>query len=354
MDLKHRGLVTGVGSLPYREAEPALTVIWDNVPQIPHWPQLPMAGADEGFSVQYLQALIKLGLVKADDKLYFDLDSPHWLEGVTEFYSIYLAALEGDKGSQEKFGFPPEAARGFYAFVQDLKSRGTRQAVYLKGQLSGPLTVGFQLTGPDKRACYYDPQLRDILVKNLTLHGVWQVKTLQEFGLPVMMIVDDPGLYAYGISTYVTLSREDIIADLNAVYGGIQAQGAVAGAHVCAGMDWTVLFDTQVEILNFDAYEYFDSMKVYAAQLKSFLERGGVLSWGIVPTSQKILTETPESLLARLEGYLDELVQRGVPRSLILNQSLFTPSCGTGTLSPELAGKIYHILGGLREMIQKL
>ncbi len=352
MELNDRGLVTGVGSLPYREADLALSVIRDNVPQIPHWPQLPLAGADEGFSVQYLQALIKLGLVKADDKLYFDQDSPNWLERVTEFYTLYLAALEGD--DQEKFAFPPEAARGFYAFVQDLKERGTRQALYLKGQLSGPLTVGFQLTGPDKRACYYDPQLRDILVKNLALHAIWQVRTLKQFGLPVIMIVDDPGLYAYGLSTHVTLSREEIIADLNAVYSGIQAQGAAAGAHVCAGMDWTVLFDTQVEIVNFDAYEYFDSMKVYANRLKDFLERGGVLSWGIVPTSQKILDETPESLLSRLDGYLDELAERGVPRSLVLQQSLFTPSCGTGTLSPELALRIYQTLGDMRERLKNL
>jgi len=344
MKLAEKGLLTGVGSLPYTEAKPALEMIWNHVPLLPHWPQLPMAGVDENFSLQYLQALVGLGLVKSDDGLYYDLADPKWLDKVTEFYSIYLNAVEGDSSSLERFSFPPEAARGFYAFVKDLKEGGTRQALYLKGQLSGPLTVGFQLNSPDKKPCYYDPQLRDILVKNLALHGIWQVKKLKEFGLPVIMMVDEPGLYAFGSSTHITLAREEIISDLNAIYAGIKAEGASVGTHVCAGTDWTLLFDSEVEIVNFDAYDFFDSMKVFPEQLDAFLRRGGVLAWGIVPTSAKILAESPTSLTDRFEGYLKELEARGISRGLVLDQSIFTPSCGTGTLGAELAERIYQTL----------
>lgn len=354
MQLAEKGLLTGVGSLPYREAQPALETIWNYVPQIPHWPQLPMAGADEGFSIQYVQALVDLGLVKSDGGLFFDLADPLWLDRVTEFYSLYLSAEAGDQTSLERFSFPPESARGFYAFVRDLEQAGTRQALYLKGQLSGPLTVGFQLKSPDKKPCYYDPQLRDILVKNLALHGIWQVKKLKEFGLPVIMTVDDPGLYAFGLSTHVTLQREEIVADLNAIYSGLKAEGARVGTHVCAGMDWTLLFESQVEIVNFDAYEYFDSIKVYPEQLNSFLQRGGVLAWGIVPTSAKIATESPETLILRLEVYLKELEVRGVSRTLVLEQSIFTPSCGTGTLDSGVAQRIYQTLSGLGVLIKNL
>jgi hypothetical protein len=349
-----QGIVTGVGSLPYLEPTRALELIWGTVPQAPHWAQLPMSGTEEGFSNQYLQALIELGLVTGDEAPYFDLDHPKWLDRVTEFYEIYIAAIEGDGKALDRFAFPRTAAKGFYAFIEDLKQHGTREARFLKGQLSGPLTVGFQLTSPDRRACYYDPQLKDILLKNLALHAIWQVRTLKSFGLPVIMVVDDPGLYAYGMSTHVTLNREEIISDLNSVFAGIKEEQALVGTHVCAATDWTLLFDTDVDIINFDAYEYFESMKVYSGQLAGFLARGGTLSWGLVPTSQKVLSESPESLLLRFQQYLAVLEGRGVAPSLILKQSMFTPSCGTGTLSIELAERIYRTLAELGRLIEKL
>lgn len=354
MQLPKKFLLTGVGSLPFREPGPALELIWRSVPNVPHWPQLPRAGSDEGFSVQYLQALIKMGLVVAKEGLYFDTNAPEWLERLTEFYTLYLSALEGEQGVLDSFGFPPEAARGFYAFQSDLHQNGKRDAVCLKGQLSGPLTVGFQLTGPDKRACYYDPQLRDVLVKNLALHALWQVRTMQTFDLPVLIMVDEPGLYAYGASSHITLTREEIQQDLNTIYDVVKGEGAWVGTHVCAGTDWTVLFESHVDVINFDAYGYFDSMKVYAGRLRDFLAGGGVLSWGIVPTSQDILKEDAKSLFERFTGYLQELEQRGIERKLILEQSIFTPSCGTGTLSGELAEKIHQTLadfGGLLETL---
>ncbi|MDA8442074.1 MAG: hypothetical protein M0Z55_06825 [Peptococcaceae bacterium] len=348
------GLITGVGSLPFSTAEPALDLIWQSLPLAPHWPQLPKAGHQEGFSSQYVQALVRLGLVCDEASLYFTTNSSAWVAGLTAFYDLYLTALDGDEAALANFAFPLQAARGFYAFVDDIKQNGTRQAVCLKGQLSGPLTVGFQLTDPDKKASYYDSQLRDIVVKNLALHAIWQVKTLQQFKLPVIMMVDDPSLYAYGASTHVTLTREEIIADLNTVFQGIKQAGAKVGTHVCAGMDWTLLFDTDVEIINFDAYGYFDSMKVYAGRLNEFLTRGGVISWGIVPTSQTVLDESAASLFQRFKGYVQELEDRGIERELLLRQSMYTPSCGAGTLSLELADKIYATLQEFGRLVKQL
>lgn len=331
-----------------------LELIWQTVPQVPHWAQLPKSGTEEGFSNQYLQALINMGLVSGGDSVYFDLDHPAWLSRVTEFYQLYIAAAEGNDEALERFAFPRSAAKGFYAFLDDLELQGPRNALYLKGQLSGPLTVGFQLTGPDKKACYYDPQLKDILVKNLSLHARWQVKQLSRFGLPVIMVVDDPGLYVYGMSTHVTLNREEIIADLNSVFAGVKGEQALAGVHVCAGTDWTLLFDSNVDIINFDAYEYFDSMRIYSAELAGFLSRGGKVSWGLVPTSQKILSETPASLLQRFRQYLGDLAGRGISTLQVLEQSMFTPSCGTGTLSPELAERIYGTLAEFGNLVKQL
>jgi len=166
------------------------------------------------------------------------------------------------------------------------------------------------------------------------------------------MMIDDPGFYAYGASTHVTLERERLIADLNIIAEGIVRQGGIPGVHVCAGMDWTLLFDSKVQVVNFDAYEYMTSMMVQAEPLNRFLARGGVLSWGIVPTQAEIWPES-DTLAQRLKNNMAELVKRGVDESLLCSQCIITPSCGTGTLTVEVAEQIYKLLGEMGTCLEK-
>jgi len=84
-------------------------------------------------------------------------------------------------------------------------------------------------------------------------------------------------------------------------------------------------------------------MICYPAELQGFLERGGRVAWGIVPTSEQALHESGASLLARMFDLWDRLAQLGVDRVLLQRQSLITPACGTGLLSEELARTIYSL-----------
>lgn len=345
-----RFLATGVGSVPHTSGEEALGLIWKSVPFAPHWPQLPNLGADSSFIGQYLNALIETGVIGDVQNPKFQIEEADWVERMTEFYSLYLEGIEGNEQALERFGFSSKGREGFEAFYCDLQRYGTREAMLLKGQLSGPLTVGMQITDKNRRSSYYDDTLRDMLVKTLALHAEWQTKQLRKLGLPVLMTIDDPGLYGFGASTHITLNREQLLEDLNAIFEGILRQGGIPGVHVCAGMDWTLLFDSKVQVVNFDAYDYMQSMMALAEPLKRFLTRGGILSWGIVPTNPAAWEETAQSLILRLENNITELVKRGVDEALLRQQSMITPSCGTGTLEMGLSEHIYKLLseiGGL-------
>jgi len=347
---KPQFLATGVGSIPLTNGEDALELIWNSVPHAPHWPQLPRLGAESAFVGQYLNALIETGVIADIEVPKFQVDASDWVDRLTAFYTLYLEALEGDQQALERFGFSSQGGEGFEAFCRNLEQYGTRNAVLLKGQLSGPLTLGMQITDKSRKASYYDDTLRDMLVKTVTLHAEWQTKRLSQFGLPVLMIIDDPGLYAFGTSSHITLTREPIIEDLNSIVEGINKQGGIAGVHVCAGMDWTVLFDSDVQVVNFDAYDYMQSMIALAEPLNRFLKRGGILSWGIVPTNPIVLAETSLSLKLRLEDNIQELVKRGIDETLLRQQSMLTPSCGTGTLSKEMAEHVYRLLSELGDL----
>jgi len=337
-------LPTGVGSMPHATGEDALSLIWENVPMAPHWPQLPRLGAESSFVVQYLNALLETGVIEDVKTPKFQVEASDWVERITAFYTLYLEAIEGNEQALERFGFSLQGGEGFEAFCQDLERYGTREALLLKGQLSGPLSMGMQITDKNRRSSYYDDTLRDMLVKTLALHAEWQTKRLKKFGLPVLMMIDDPGLYGFGASTHITLERAPLIEDLNSIVEGILRQGGIPGVHVCAGMDWTLLFDSKVQVVNFDAFDYMQSMMALAKPLNAFLIRGGILSWGIVPTNPIAWEQSAQSLKILLENNIAELVKRGVDETLIRQQSLLTPSCGTGTLEIGLAEHVYKLL----------
>lgn len=355
MVFKPAGMATGIGSLPFTEPGEALSLIFDHLPEAPHWPQLPQRGEREGFVYQSMNPLVEMGLlVKEGDKILFDTNGEHWVENMTEFYTVYLAAEEGDPEALEHFAVPHQSATGFYALLEALKEGGTGDARYLKGQEAGPLTAGFQLTDAAGRAAYYDHQLRDIVVKTLAMHARWQTGVLSRFGLPVMFFIDEPAIGVYGKGIYITVTREMILDDINTIAGAVHAAGGITGVHSCDAIDWTILFESQVQIVSLDHYNFGNSLIPTAKELKQYLERGGVIAWGLVPTNENAFSESMDTLLARLENTWGELEKRGVDRELLKQQCIITPACGTGLLGAELAQKIYKLTRQVSEQMVKI
>ncbi|TEB13119.1 hypothetical protein [Pelotomaculum propionicicum] len=353
MVFEPKGLATGIGSLPHTGAEEALSVVKKYVPCIPHWPQLPQRGRQENIAEQFLKPLVNIGLLVDDgDRVYFDTTRPDWADNLTAFYSLYLAYEDGDLTVLDQFAFEEDSAAGFYAFMEDLK-KGAGSARVLKGQVVGPLTAAFQLKDERGRFAYYNDQLRDLIVKTIALHSVWQVIQLKKFGLPVLIFIDEPSIRVYGKSSYITVTKEAIKEDLEAVFQAVHSAGALAGVHCCDAIDWSILFESSVEVVNFDAYNYFSSIVPFIASLKEFLKRGGLLAWGVVPTlDDLVLDEDGASLLAILDREWKELTRRGVSRKLLYRNCIIAPACGTGLLDAELAEKIYALASSVSEKLR--
>lgn len=347
------GLATGIGSLPHREPGPALDLISKHFLTIPHWPQLPQRGGQEGFVHQFLGPLVATGLLEqVGNKYSFATAAPDWADRLAAFYTLYLEVENGNEAALEKFAFPYEAATGFHAFLERM-NEGTGRAQYLKGHVVGPLTVAFELNDAAGRPAYYDEQLRDLVVKNLALHCRWQARRLGGYGLETIVFVDEPRVSVYGQSFYITVTREMIRQDLNGLVDEIRAAGAKAGIHSCAAVDWSLLMETRADIISLDAYFFFDSLLPFRNELADFFARGGVMAWGVVPTSELANTESIESLVQRLERYWEQLADRGISWEQFVRQALITPSCGTGMLAVELAERIYELAAGVSAALRK-
>ncbi|UNC92364.1 uroporphyrinogen decarboxylase/cobalamine-independent methonine synthase family protein [Candidatus Contubernalis alkaliaceticus] len=346
-------MATGIGSLPFTDENQALSLIFKNMPFVPHWPQLPKLSKTEGIIEQFLFPLIETGILRYNQKgnPFFDTGNPAFTDSAANFYNFYLAAGENDPQAQKMFTMHPKYASGYYAFIKRLKQQGVGEAKFIKGQVSGPLTVGIKLTDADLEPSFYKDELRDIMVRALEMQMIQQVKEMHQFKLPVIIFIDDPGLCYFGQAPYIGLNRNHIIESYSVMIESIHKLGALVGVHVCSGIDWSILVEAGVDIINLDAVNYSDSLLVYTESLQEFMNQGGIIAWGIVATLNRSISDDAKTVINRLEKCLNTLVNKGFSQGLLNKQLMITPSCGTGTLSSELAEKVYTLTGEVQNLL---
>jgi methionine synthase II (cobalamin-independent) len=212
----------------------------------------------------------------------------------------------------------------------------------VKGQCVGPLTFGLTVKDESGKAVFHDPQLRDVTIKHIILKSAWQIKTLADAtGLGVMLFLDEPYLSAYG-SAFTALSRDEAETTIKETVSGIKTAvaplEALIGIHCCGNTDWSLLLDSDIDILSFDAYEFFDNLLLYSDKVGAFLSRGGRLAWGIVPTAEDaLMKESAGSLITRLTDATGRLAAKGVDLSKVRDSFIFTPACGLGSRSEKAA-----------------
>jgi len=61
-------------------------------------------------------------------------------------------------------------------------------------------------------------------------------------------------LQGTGSSGLISISREEILICLDEMIEAVHTEGGLAGIHVCANTDWSLILDSSVDIVNFDAF----------------------------------------------------------------------------------------------------
>jgi methionine synthase II (cobalamin-independent) len=271
------------------------------------------------------------------------------------FYEEYMAVTDGEQDLENsRFCMAPETAKGLYAFLEKIPA--VSDSVFaVKGQVTGPITLTTAVSDQNRTAIFYDDRLRDAAVKLLAQRARWQVRKLAALGKPVILFLDEPALAGFGTSEFTSISRQDVLDCLNEVIEAARGEGAVVGIHVCANTDWSVVLESGIRIVNFDAYSYFDRFVLYEEDLKRFVDQGGIVAWGLVPTSREadIDAETADSLLSRWEEQLERTTAIGLDQKRLCRQSLITPSCGTGAIDRQRAEKVLQLTASLSDRIRQ-
>lgn len=319
-------LPIGIGSLPYKDPLEASKLFLRYFPDSPCWPQLPSRDFREGMLSQFTESMP--GIVIDKEKIYF---RPPF-EPAAEWEKFFETSSEGHV---EDFTVGKEYASGLYAFLKLLRNR---KPLLVKGQITGPVTFGLGVSDEKKIPILYDPNLKEMFLKITASKAGWQEKKLRETapGAETLIFFDEPLLTGYG-SISMNLGKEEIIECLNRASSEVQG---LTGIHVCGATDWSVVMETRIKVIHFDAYRFFPNMLAYASELKGFLLNGGILAWGIVPAEEEFLEqETTPSLLKSLKEKIGLLIKEGISEEVLMKNSLVSQSCGLGSISEKLAEK---------------
>ena len=343
-----------IGSLPLHNHEEALQLILSATPEIVLWPQLPK-NTKEGMVRQFLSGFP--GLVDKDDKSWIETDSPFFENEMAAFYEEYMRAEDDPAFLQNsRFGLTTDTATGFFTLCNYLKQENF-SPLTLKGQITGPVTSGIRIKDHNGRSILYDDNLRDILVKLLSLKARWQLTELKKFTstIPPIIFIDEPGLVSFGSSGFGGVSEQLVSETVAEVINAIKDAGGLPGVHICANGDWGPALSSSTDIISFDAYSYFDNFILYREKLINFLSRGGILAWGIVPTGDPLVVkkESVNSLFIKWKKQLKTLTTLGFGKKQLMQQTLIAPSCGTGSLPIELAQKVLSMTHDLSQLARQ-
>jgi len=255
---------------------------------------------------------------------------------------LYNAYMEEDITN---YAISPEYASGLHALL----SMKIEPPLAVKGQIVGPVSFGLSITD-GLHYIAYDETLAEAMSRHLRLKASWQEKVLSQISPNTIIFVDEPYLTSLGTS-FVSLSSEQAMTLLKETLEGISQ---IRGLHCCGNADWPMLLALPIDILSFDAYNYTTALSVYPAEVKSFIEQGKAIAWGIIPNDEESLAkETVASLNDRLEEAMAPFTRDGLRFRQLIEQGLITPSCGLSALPTEAAEQALSFSAQLSDKIRK-
>jgi methionine synthase II (cobalamin-independent) len=328
---------TGIGSVPSLDVSSTCLQILGHCREVPFWPQFVRRTNLEAMVIQFSEGFPLLEI--SEDGKSLVLSSREREPELVSFYDRFLAE------DVEHFAISRDYAPGLFELVDLIQRNPGTYGPYVKGQTVGPVTFLGAVEGHDGKSLLHDPELQEALVKGLAIRALWQVRKLSTTGKKPILFLDEPYLSGYG-SAFTPIERHDVISLIKEVMDYLrEREDVLLGIHCCGNTDWSMIFEAGPDILSFDAFSHMDYFLLYPEAISRFIDRGGIMSWGIIPTGEHAGKEPAEALVSRIAETLDKFEKRGLDRKQVAGRSLLTPSCGMGTMNEREALKALELLG---------
>ncbi len=315
----HGGMSMAIGSLPHRSVAHAVALSL-SATDVVTIPTLPKRSPAESMVAQALVGL----------------------SGVTvgQYGSLAIDVDRIDPFSSVRTDLEHDAYGGFREFLTE--AAGFSGPV--KWQFVGPITLGLAL----QRAGVPASTAFDVAVRAVRAH-VQHLLDAVASALPLceqIVVLDEPD---FGVVTEPGFAlAPDVAVDVLSGALAVIEPVAVAGVHACAQADLASLIAAGPRLLSLPVHT---GLVESAGYLHRFLESGGWIAWGAVPTEGPVpvSAERPWKQLCALWC---QLVQRGCDPSLLRQQSLITPECGLGMHSNDVAERVLRITAELSRRVR--
>ncbi len=300
-------LTTAMAVMPHMDPDRALEMALSV--DVPFWPQLPNYSYYEDMYVQAAEHFPGILLDLDKRTLRFSMEK-------------FILELEDTLGHFEEpsyFDISREYSVVYHRFLEmDLSDRPA-----IRGQLEGPISFGFNVLDQDERPILFDDTIRPFMFEFMAKRINVQLDRLKVLNDNAFMFVDEPGLqYLFSaMSGYTDLKAK---GDLDQFFSMIDQP---RGIHLCGNPDWDFLLGLNLDILSIDIYTNAEIFSSYGPSIKRFLDNGGVLVWGIVPTGfEDFEQENMNSLTAQLENVWQILTKKGIDLDYMLHKSMLSPA----------------------------
>jgi hypothetical protein len=297
---------TAMGIMPHDSIDAALEAAL--ALDIPFWPQLPKVSFQEDMYVQAIQNFPGAVIDETNRHVYVD----------SERFMDELPAYLENETSPDLYRLSADLSPIYRRFL----SFDLSEYKAIRGQIMSPVSIGLTITDEHKRPIAYHDEMRELLFSFIQKKTNMQYTELSEKNPNAFVWLDDPGLQFVfsGMCGYdSTKARTDLVDFLNGIDGP-------RGLHLCGNPDWDFLFFLPLEIISFNAYAYGDVAVSYES-VKSFIEKGNIVSWGIVPTmTEEFTKEDVESITSRLLIMWRILENKGVSREVLVRNSIIAPA----------------------------
>ena len=314
------GLPSTVGSLPHDDAAQAVAFVLDRQPRLPAAPSLPRRSAVEGMIPQ----------------------AAWGIEGVQVLPDGSLLVDEGavDPDRPVDGGIDGEPFVALRAFLDAIAGR----VAPFKIQLTGPVTLGLALHAvgvPGARAFAMAAK-----AVNARTAEVLRAARRAAPGATPLVFLDEPGLTA-ALEPGFPLGVDDTLDLVSSALAGIEER-AIGGLHCCGRADWPVVLQAGPQMLSLPVGA---GATDHPGAFADYLERGGWLAWGAVPTDRP-LGQSAEILWRRLVSEWDELADGGCEPRQLVEHALITPACGLVGMGVAQAAHVVDLTGHVAQRVE--
>jgi len=310
------GAATGIGGLPHLDATQAAAFALRDI-EVPAIPRLPRRSPAEGAIAQAMVGM----------------------QGITigQYGSISVDPEQIDPLAPLSTDLDHDAFVGLRTFLQMAPlTLGRDHEGWVKWQFVGPVTLGLALMRagvPTSEA--FSSAVRAVRAR--VQHLLDEVTV----ALPrcrQLVFVEEPALGGL-MQPGFPIAPDTAIDLISGALAAIETT-AVSGLHCCGSVDIPSQLAAGPAVLSVPVRpEVADA----AGYLIRFLESGGFIAWGVMPTVGPIATSA-ERPWRQLCALWCELVRSGADPALLRSQALVTPECGLSGLTPALAQQVHEIV----------